>query len=69
MRENVVIDLYAFLLIEAKNVAKARFTSSVANFWQMTSAKSAEKFGRWRKNSAAHILFSLELFYSTNASS
>jgi hypothetical protein len=26
----------------------------------MISAKSAEKFGRWRKNSAAHIIFSLQ---------
>jgi hypothetical protein len=30
---------------------------SVANFWQMISAKSAEKFGRWQKNLAADIIF------------
>jgi hypothetical protein len=36
--------------------------ASVANFWQMISAKSAEKFGRWRKKSAAQTFFSLGLF-------
>jgi hypothetical protein len=36
--------------------------ASVANFWKIISAKSALKFGRWGKNSAAHIVFSLRLF-------
>jgi hypothetical protein len=36
---------------------------SVANSCQMISAKSAEKFSRWRENSAALIVVSLGLFY------
>jgi hypothetical protein len=36
---------------------------SVANFWQRISANSTEKFGRWRKNSAAYSIFSQGLFY------
>jgi hypothetical protein len=30
---------------------------SVANFWQMISAKYNEKFGRWQKRSAAYTIF------------
>jgi hypothetical protein len=30
----------------------------------MISAKSTEKFGRWRKNAAAHTIFSKGLFYT-----
>jgi hypothetical protein len=33
----------------------------------MISAKSTEKFGRWRKNSAAHTIFSKGLFTRTSA--
>jgi hypothetical protein len=40
----------------------AHKAGSVANFWKMIVAKSAEKFGRWRTNQAAHIIFSLGLF-------
>jgi hypothetical protein len=42
---------------------KVAFPYSVANFWQMISAKSTEKFGHWRKNSAAPFIFSERLFY------
>jgi hypothetical protein len=31
-------------------------SASVANSGQMLSARLPEKFGRWRKNSAAHTL-------------
>jgi hypothetical protein len=34
---------------------------SVANSWRMFSA-STKKFGRWQKNSAAHIILSWRLF-------
>jgi hypothetical protein len=36
--------------------------NSVANSWQIISAKSSEKFGRQRKGSAAHIILSQRLF-------
>jgi hypothetical protein len=38
------------------NIDFGPIISSVANFWQKISAKSTEKFGRWLKNSAAHII-------------
>jgi hypothetical protein len=40
-----------------------RAADSVANFCQIISAKSTEKFGRWRKNSASHNILLLKLFY------
>jgi hypothetical protein len=42
--------------VEFHKETPLRTPVSVANFWKFISAKSAKKFGRWRKNSAAPII-------------